>query len=169
MTAPLATHNIPPLQEVVKCADGTKGTCFVKQLTAEIKGRSNNDWNFEILLVFADVILPTADHFGSLKVIHAWIVLQMDLWNQWHIASLVDSTIMAGRGGGGDMVVPQQHVRSVHCGHKTAYFYIHGSNTQCGGKQAGRERGFLEWMQTTLRQGNCSERSCIKNTRRYRK
>ena len=72
---------------------------FVQQLTMETKGLRTRGWNYELPLVFADVLLPMMENLQFSKDIHVCIERRMALWDQSRFASLVNDTVNSGRGG----------------------------------------------------------------------
>ena len=74
----------------------------MQRLESELKGVRTRGFNYEHPLVFAAVILSMAENDRSPKDIHSRIDHRMDLWDHIRFASLVENTVNAGGGGGGD-------------------------------------------------------------------
>ena len=78
------------------------GCRFVKRLTAELKDIRTGYWIYERPRVFENIILTTVNNFQSSKDIPVCMERQMYLWYQGRFMEMVDNTIMARWGGGGE-------------------------------------------------------------------
>ena len=63
-------------------------------MMSKLKGVGSREFNYELPLMFAVVILPTMDNLWSFKCIFSHIAHQIEIFYQVHFEALVDYTTM---------------------------------------------------------------------------